>query len=616
MSVVVNNIDAPRFLEQNPISGKDWSRIGACRRSGIATPLAAIYSDSSTGIADFNDLKLLIDFIHETGGSIAQVLPFNCTGFNHAPYSAESGFALDAVYASFNEGDIKGIRSSRFQKEIDSLKTRFPIATNPDGTSRVNYGIKKAKLELLEKMFLSRSWHDETSFQKFKNETAKYWLDDYVLYRVLKEKNNEKSWEDWEPGHRDRDANELFIFTSRAKNSDRLEFHRWVQWQLFEQMKAVRKYAEDKDVLIMGDLPFLPSRDSADVWATREKNYFNLDLQAGALPDFYFADGQCWGNPPPNWEIMENIGDFEYIRQKRRYASNFYHIERKDHEIGQSRLWVIPRGKKATEGFFYPSGTQLDERSERAWQRHHQKLLQMQIGDPLSKMLYTSEGLGVPPQYMRETLSEFGVPDILPAIWTKDGPDFIDRGIVGIGTLSVHDSAIHAAQIEKELGTLDRGMLKNMCTVNGVPHDDVVNSFFDDIGTERLRWKKGIREDDLGNMDWLKEQHKNTFDERERYLRYIGWNGPDVPSHEMIKRALQRSLNTSAVFAIPSIFDVESLKEDGLELARHHRYNMPGICDPQRNWNLRNHRSLNQMLSDDEYITGLRQMHVQTARAI
>ncbi len=614
MSIAVNEINTPRYLEQNPISGKDWSRIGAYRRSGIATPLAAIYSDDSLQIGDFNDLKLLIDFTHETKGSIVQLLPLNCTGFNHAPYSAESGFALDAVYASFHEGDIKGIVSSNLHPEIDSIKKRFPIAIKSDGTSRVNYEIKKAKLELLEKMFLSRNWENEKGFQEFKDKTAKYWLEDYVFYRVLKETNNERSWEDWESKYKDRDEVEFLGF--KMSNERRLEFHRWVQWQLFEQMKAVRKHAEDKSVLIMGDMPFLPSRDSADVWATKQKRYFNLDLQAGALPDFYFANGQCWGNPTPNWEIMEKIDDFEYIRQKRRYASNFYHLERKDHEIGQSRLWTVPRGKKAKEGFFYPSGTEWDENSERAWQGHHQKLLQMQIGDPLSEMLYTSEGLGSPPKYMRETLNEFGIPDILPAIWTKDGPDFIDRGIVGIGALSTHDSALHAAQIENELGTLDRNMLINMCNGNQVSRDDVINGFFEDNGTNRLHWEKGIREEDLGTLHWLKNEYRNTVDEKERYLRLIGWNDTEsLPSTEMIKCALQRSLNTSAVFAIPSIFDAESLKEDGLTLARNHRYNMPGICDSERNWNLRNHRSLNQMLSDDEYIEVLRQMNTLANRA-
>lgn len=615
MSTVLDRVNRYRYLEKNPTSGKDWSRIGTYGRGGFATPLAAIYSKDSLGIADFHDLKLAINFNNEIKGEILQLLPLNCTGFNHAPYSSESGFALDAAYVSFHEGDIRGININNFQGDIQNLRKSFPTTTASDGTSRVDYSIKKAKLEVLWKMFNSKGWNNEEAFTDFKNKSAAYWLNDYVTYRVLKEKHNEASWENWDSKYKDGSKKKEILakLETDAYFNRRLEFHRWLQWQLYEQLKDAKKHAESKSILLMGDLPFIPSRDSADVWALAYKGYFDLNYNAGALPDMYFAEGQDWGNPTPNWGNMEK-DDFEYIKQKRRYAANFYHIERKDHEIGQSRLWRIPRGKKAIEGEFYPykEGKQGDETSERTWQAHHKKILLAQIGQ--AEMLYTSEGLGMPPKYMGETLKEFGVPDIFPAIWTKDGPVFIDKGDIGISTLATHDSAFNAKQIQDELGTLDRGMLKNLCKFNNVSFDQVLNRFFYNNGSDRIRWKKGLQINEI--PDFLRGDFTNTYDEKERYLTDIGWNGnpADEVSTEMVRYSLQRTANKNAIFYVPLIFDADSVRQEGLELALNSRYNLPGRYDPAVNWNLRTTRSLENMMSDDEFIHTLRQIHMDSGR--
>ena len=313
--------------------------------------------------------------------------------------------------------------------------------------------------------------------------------------------------------------------------------------------------------------------------------------------------------------------DFRYIREKRRYASNFNHIERKDHEIGQSCLYINDvKAVDGRHGSFLPPGKKGDEVSERAWQAHHRKILQVQIDDPLSTMLYTSEGLGIPPKYMRETLEEFGVPDIYVQRWTKDGPEFIDPKPIGISTLATHDCTPLAGWFEKEASTIDRGMFLNLCETSGVSADRVIDTLFDlnNSSETRLRWKPGLTEDEaaIKAIIGLQTEFRNTVDERNEFLGFVGLHGDarKSVSTETVRHALKKSAFSPAMFHIPTIYDLESLNPDGLRVAINSRPNTPGIYNPAINWNWRAPRSVDRMLLDDQYIEGLRKMHIESGR--
>ena len=622
LKVETTNLDYS-FLERNPASGKQWRDIGGARRlGGVAAPAFSLYSRNSISIADYSDLKLAIDFCYETKSRILQLLPMNWAGFANAPYMAESGFALDAVYLSLN--NMKGLHKS-FQKEIDDLKRKpeFQIFIGNDGASRVNYEIKKEKLALAFKMFKSRDWEEwvhNDDFQKFMAK-ASYWLDGYVIYRVFKELNQERSWLDWNNKFKDGD---LALLNQYVEATERLAFHKWLQWQLFEQAKELKDYATKQGVLIMGDIPFLPARDSADVWTDylKKTNYFNLDLQAGALPDMYFADGQLWGNPVPNWEEMAK-GDYKYIRQKRRYASNFYHIERKDHEIGQFRLYINPiNTATGRKGWFLPDGKIGNEESERKWQSHGKKLVSTQIQDLGSTMLYTSEGLGSPPRYMRETLDELGVPDIHVQRWTKEGERFTDPRLLGISTTGTHDCSMLPMWWEKEVGTIDRQMFNNLCEEAGIRGKDrrkLERKLFSKTSSEtRLRWKEGLtgNEGELQALSSLLNEFKNTHNEEREFLNWVYANNTNdqLASPHLVRLALEKLAFSPSIFNVPCIFDLESTNEEGLELAKNHRINLPGKCDGNLYWNLRTARSLENMISDDKYINYVRNLNISAKR--
>jgi 4-alpha-glucanotransferase len=156
--------------------------------------------------------------------SIIQFLPLNDTGFDFRPYDCQSGFALDPMYLSLSE--IKGVDSKLLRDEIENLRENFPIS------GRVNYRIKKAKLDILWRIFKevrpALAHKKEVDFQEYQ-EKNKFWLRDYCLFKVIKEENGGKSWEDWDQKFKDRDKSTLEIF--ERENKEKIEFQAWLQWQ-------------------------------------------------------------------------------------------------------------------------------------------------------------------------------------------------------------------------------------------------------------------------------------------------------------------------------------------------------------------------------------------------
>ena len=173
----------------NTKTSKQWQKTGTGKRSGIAVPLFSIYSEKSTGIGEFRDLKKIIDWCVDTGFSIIQLLPLNDTGYDYAPYNAVSSFALDPIYLTLSK--LKGVDKNKFKEKIENLKSGFPLKGN-----RVNYNIKEAKIKLLKRIYFSHAKKQSRKFEKFLNKNI-YWLESYALYKVIKEISGGKEWKEW-----------------------------------------------------------------------------------------------------------------------------------------------------------------------------------------------------------------------------------------------------------------------------------------------------------------------------------------------------------------------------------------------------------------------------------
>lgn len=575
-------------------AGRQWKITGTDRRAGVNVPLFSLYSDKSTGIGEFPDLKLLIDWCRKTGMSLIQLLPLNDAGSHFAPYNADSSFALDPMYLSLDSMPL----SSKLKKEVAALKLKYPA-----NKKRVDYKIKKAKLNILRKIFREQSSKKIITFDKF-SEDNRFWLEDYVLFKALKEKFKRVHWNEWPEEYRNKDTETIGAFIK--KHEKEILFEKWLQWQAFTQLSSVKKYAEKKGALLMGDLPFLVSGDSADVWAA--PHFFKLHRVAGAPPDLYFAKGQRWGMPPYDWSEIKK-DSFSYLRNRLRYAENFYHLYRVDHSVGLFRVWTIDVDEPHEN---YGLNGKFDPEDESVWEEHGRKLLSVML--EASSMLPCAEDLGTIPECSFRVLEDFGIPGTDVARWMKDwgkSYDFLppkNYRKTGLSTLSTHDMTSFCLWWHFEAGTVDRLLFERKARAIGISEEQLLKPF-DLKGSrhQRLRWKEEICSDkELRTCLGINEKegsdlidlYHGSFREKIKYLRYLGKDPKKAMdlTKELVIRAIEKLGSSASIFTVLLLQDWLSIGGEKIYQDWDFRINTPGTIGKQ-NWTLRMPLSLNKMLS-------------------
>ncbi len=574
------------FLLNSPAK-KQWRKFGIKKRAGVSTPLFSLFSSLSTGIAEYPDLELLAEWCRDAGMSIIQLLPLNDTGFNFTPYDSASTFALEPMY--LRPSQITGIDLKIFKDQIAEVQKKFPT-----GRKRVDYGIKKEKLELFWRMFQSVE-KKSGDFEIFlKNQV--FWIEDYAVYKTLKEQNNEASWESWDIPLKEKKPDAIDAFS--RKHAQSIVFHKWLQWQCFLQARGAKKNCSKNGVYLMGDLPFLVSRDSADVWA--HQDYFKLDRVAGAPPDAFFANGQRWGMPAYDWPRIESRG-YDYLIQKVRYSQNFYDLFRIDHVVGTFRLWTIDQKEPAENGGLHGV---FDPQEEALWEGHGRKILSVMTEN--SDMLPCAEDLGVVPACSNPVLEEFGIPGMDVQRWTKEWESTFDFKKPeryrknSMTVVSNHDMTSLKGWWLFEAGTIDEKLFKRKCGDLGIDFEMIENKLFDLENSKhgRLRWHGGIS--DVSKLVWnlqkseqevrsLIDLYRESYQEKEKFCAYLeipfkSYCGADFPvfAEEVFKKAA----STASIFSIQLLQDWLSLgdvtqNEDPWDF----RINFPGTSGPQ-NWTL------------------------------
>ena len=586
------------YLLSTP-SHRQWERVGLKRRAGIVVPLFSLHSAKSVGVGEFHDLKRLVDWCVKTGHSIIQLLPLNELGPLFCPYDSTSSFALEPAFLSFRNIQSPSGRTSA--KKIEELRQKYPT-----GQKHINYGIKDAKLKHLREMFQRSQGREDKRFKEFATNNS-YWLKDFTLFKALKSHHRELPWYEWDEPYRNRSTRALKEFG--RDHAEVLLFHTWVQWQLYEQLVDIKKYGGLKGVLLKGDLPVLVSLDSADVWA--HQTFFNLNLAAGAPPDMYCAKGQRWGMPTYHWENIAQDG-YRYLREKLRYASNFYDILRVDHVVGLFRIWSIPSNEpienQGLNGFFDPA-------DEGLWEDHGKRILSAMLDS--SEMLLCAEDLGTVPPVCRKVLTEYGIPGNDVQRWTKDWDvkhEFLDPSEyrnISVSMLSTHDSTNWPAWWENEAGTADEDLFRRKCIEHGIDFNRVKPELFDDARSRhgRLRWKETIASpeslttilqkppDEIWDIIHI---YKNSFQEKEKLWQHLGFSGviKEGANKEMIRRALEVTLKARSVYCINLLTDWLFLTDAFRGDPYQYRINTPGLMGT-RNWSLVLPLSLEDLLASD-----------------
>ena len=285
---------------------------------------------SHFGIGDLGESAYRwIDLLVKSGHSLWQVCPLGPTGYGDSPYATLGACAGNPLLISPHQLVKDGFLSS------DDLAGYPALAHN-----HVDYGaVIPAKERILRAAFDRFSPTPE--FKIFCNE-EKEWLDEYTLFLVVKALHLGKPWWEWDTAFKNRNTKALADV--QKQHSREMEFHAFAQYLFFTQWAALKKYAAEQKISIMGDIPYYVAHDSSDVWTHPHLFEFDKELRplrvAGVPPDYFSADGQLWGNPLYRWDVMKK-DNFAWWNMRIGAAKMLVDIMRLDHFRGFESYWAV-----------------------------------------------------------------------------------------------------------------------------------------------------------------------------------------------------------------------------------------------------------------------------------
>ena len=292
------------------------------------------------GIGDLGDEAYrFIDFLQSAGQSYWQVLPLSPTGYGDSPYQALSALGGNPMLISLEK-----------LVEIDHLSLADLRDVPAFPGDWVDFGpVIGYKTELLNRAFARfRAQAPDSQQEAFASfcDTEAAWLDDLALFMALKQAHQLRPWHEWETGAATRQPEALA--QCREALPVEIENQKYQQWQFFEQWLAVKGYANQRGIRIIGDIPIFVALDSADVWANPHLFHFDEALQpvvvSGVPPDYFSETGQLWGHPLYRWERMAEDGYTWWIARFR-MALRQADVVRIDHFRGFYNYWEVPAGE-------------------------------------------------------------------------------------------------------------------------------------------------------------------------------------------------------------------------------------------------------------------------------
>ena len=298
------------------------------RKSGILMPLSSLPSNYGIGSLGIEAYKF-IDFLCDTGQKYWQMLPLVPLGEGNSPYKSPSCFAGEILYI-----DLDILASEGLLSLSELPKCEFPTAIDFKK-------VRSIKIPLLKKA--TENFNTDSRDYRVFSEENRDWLDDYAVFSTAMSVYNTEFLADI-PNfikHRSGEDYETFL----RDNEDTIRFYKVAQYFFYAQYFELKRYAENKGVMIIGDIPFYVSPDSADVWGEPENFLLNKDLKpdivAGVPPDYFSETGQLWGNPIYNWDYLRENGYDWWIKRLKHYLKVF-DVLRIDHFRAFADYYTIP----------------------------------------------------------------------------------------------------------------------------------------------------------------------------------------------------------------------------------------------------------------------------------
>lgn len=356
------------------------------RGSGILLPIASL--PSKYGIGSFSKCAYqFVDFLEESGQKYWQILPIGPTSYGDSPYQSFSTFAGNPYFIDPDQLIETGLLTAEECEEYDFGKDdRY-----------VDYEkIYLSRFDMLRKAYERSSFRTDDAYISFRKENIS-WLEDYALYMAIKDSYGGLSWSNWDEDIKLRKPKTMEAYRMKLEND--ILFYEFIQYQFHCQWKALKSYANQKGIKIIGDLPIYVAFDSADTWSRPE--LFQLDEKqnpiavAGCPPDAFSSTGQLWGNPLYRWEVHTATG-YQWWMERISCSLKLYDVVRIDHFKGFDEYYSIPYGDETAVNGHWEKGPGY----------HFFQTLREQ----LSEADIIAEDLGFITQSLKELLKKTGYP--------------------------------------------------------------------------------------------------------------------------------------------------------------------------------------------------------------
>ena len=319
------------------------------RKAGILLHISSLPNKYGIGTLGESAYQF-VDFLANSGQTYWQVLPITPTNYGDSPYQSSSVYAYNPYFIDFDFLCEMGLlKAEEYQNE-------YYGANAQDVDYACLFYIKNKIL----KYVWSRHELYKEEFEKFCSENEN-WLNGFALYEAIKESFGFQPWNAWPREYRLRDEATLKAF--EEEHQDEINSKKFIQWLFYYQWMNLKKYAMEKGIKIIGDMPIYVAYDSADVWSNPGMFWLDEELNpvkvAGCPPDGFSPDGQLWGNPLYRWDLMKEQ-NYSWWVERIKKSLELFDIVRIDHFRGFAGYFTIPFGDKTAHNGCWMEGPGYD----------------------------------------------------------------------------------------------------------------------------------------------------------------------------------------------------------------------------------------------------------------
>lgn len=429
------------------------------RSAGILLSISSLPSKYGIGCFSESAYKF-VDWLEAAGQTYWQILPLGPASYGDSPYQSFSTFAGNPYFISLEEFIKEGLLT---KEECD----KADMGSEPD---KVDYEkLYLNRYPLLHKAYENSDITNDRDFVKFCEEND--WLEDYALFMAVKNKFGGISWNEWEDDIRLREKPAMEKYKKELSNE--IRYYKFLQYNFYLQWTKLKKYANDKGIKIIGDIPIYVAFDSADTWAHPE--LFQLDEDnvpyavAGCPPDGFSATGQLWGNPLYKWDYHKKT-DYQWWISRLKHCFDLYDVVRIDHFRGFDEYYSIPYGDETAVNGHWEKGPGID--------------LFKEMEKALGRKEVIAEDLGFMTDTVRQLVKDSGFPNMKVLEFAFDARDigsgceylphnYSENCIAYTGT---HDNQTIKSWIET-ITEEERRLARDYMCDNYTPDDKLYKSF-------------------------------------------------------------------------------------------------------------------------------------------